>query len=204
MKRLMLFALVAGLFLALLGCGDSNRTEPQVFVTDILSNKAFDGDIEVTQTSTIFTQGADTIFVGIDPVSLSESRAFLDFSLSTVPSNAVINSATLSIFINSIEFRGALGAVPIRIDLISYDPARLVESDFFRTPALSTTIQPPIGPADVQNDVTVDITPLIIEAQRLGLPALQLRLVAENLSTAAGLVAIDERSFAPLLTVEYF
>ncbi|WP_243373596.1 hypothetical protein [Geotalea sp. SG265] len=200
MKKLVM-AILLLLLTITAGCGD-HRNEPQLFTTDILSNQAFDGDIEVSSTTTSITQGADNVFVGIDPVAVSETRGFLDFSLDTIPVNAVIQSATLSIFINNITFLGPTGTIPVQIDLVNYDPQKLLEGNFFQPPILSTSFQPPLNLNDIGKDVAIDITPLMAEAQRQRLSALQLRL--RSLTKAAGLVEIDEKTVAPLLTVSYF
>jgi hypothetical protein len=204
MKKLLLVTVLAGLLLALVGCGD-HHSEPQLFTTDVLSNKAFDGDIEVSSTQpTLITQNADNVFVGLDPVAGSETRGFLDFSLGKIPVNAVIESATLSIFINNITFLSPTGTIPIQVDLVSYDPLNLIGGDFNQVSILSTSFQPALNLSDVGKDVVIDITPLMAEAQRqrLRLGALQLRL--SSLSTAAGVVEINETTVAPLLTVSYF
>ncbi|ACM21189.1 lipoprotein, putative [Geotalea daltonii FRC-32] len=215
MKRLLLAPILVLILITMTGCGDDHRNEPQLFFTQILSNAALDGDIErnpAAGTLTITQGNTESVFVGVDPVTGTEFRAFLDFSLTGaggVPLNAIINSATLNISINNLDPRTA--TIPIRIDLISFAPPTLLGDDFDRTlqPALATTtIQPPIGPADFGQNVAIDITSLMVEAQRLGLPTLQLRLLPD--SPILGLVEINDTTgvnrgiLAPLLEVEYF
>jgi hypothetical protein len=92
------------------------------------------------------------------------------------------------------------------IDLISFQPPALIESDFDRL------AQPPLltmpfdfFTSDEGTFVVMDVTALMDEAQIEGLPDFQLRLLLDFFA-AAGLVEIDDAaaSTAPLLTVTYF
>ena len=59
---------------------------------------------------------------------------------------------------------------------------------------------------DVNNFVRIDVTSLMVEAQRLGLRDLQLRFLLDFVPGAAGLVEFDDGLVAgnrPLLTVVY-
>ena len=93
---------------ALPGCGH-DHAQPVVPAqgTEILSDAGFDGDIEKNQAGTIIiTQGsAQSVFAGVEPSTLSEFRAFLDFPLSDVPFNAVIVYAELDIVITALSCR---------------------------------------------------------------------------------------------------
>lgn len=203
MKRFISLSCIVVLALVLFGCGSSSPPPP-LFSTQVLSNAALDGGIErdpLTSTLTITQGNPGSVFVGFDPVTGTETRAFLDFSLSSVPVNAAINSATLNIFVNSIRFAGAPTNIRVSVDLVSFDPPTLIGSDFSRPYIVTIPITPPLAAADIGQDVPVDITPLMVEAQRQRLPALQLRLVAE---TAGGLVEINDTTVAPQLTVTYF
>ena len=65
---------------------------PPTFEARILSNPTYDGDIELaSNVYTISQNNLTSVFAGIDPVTGSETRAFLNFSLSAVPRNAFIN-----------------------------------------------------------------------------------------------------------------
>src|SRR5512133_3603018 len=152
MKRSLLTAIIVCLILALTGCGSDNHDASPIFVTQIVSDPAFDGDIEQTALDVfIVTQGmiptVQSVFAGINPVTLTESRAFLDFHLGGaqgVPSDAIIESAFLDIFISSIQPLN--GTIPIRIELVSFQPPNLIPTDFNRTdqpPLVFTTIEPP-------------------------------------------------------------
>ncbi|HKT73023.1 MAG TPA: hypothetical protein VJQ47_09050, partial [Steroidobacteraceae bacterium] len=67
------------------GGGDGDRG-PQTFITRILSDSSYDGDIQQTGPGTyVVTQGmsstVQSVFAGIDPGGGTEYRAFLDFPL---------------------------------------------------------------------------------------------------------------------------
>ena len=220
MRRIFLAALFTSVILILAGCGGGSSTP--TFVSQILSDPTFDGDIAkdpITGAYTV-TQGmsatVQSVFAGIDPVTGVEYRSFLDFPLTGaggVPGNAVILSATLDIFINSIQPQPLTGTIPIRIDLVSFQPPTLVGTDYERTlqPALATTtIIPPIAQADFGKHVTVDVTALMVEAQRLGLADFQVRIMEDLVTTPPGLIEINDTTganqavLAPQLQVTYY
>ncbi|MDB6088811.1 MAG: putative lipoprotein [Gammaproteobacteria bacterium] len=219
---------VAWAVLGLAGCGGDvgvgvgvglGNSAPPTIVTHIYSDPQFDGDIEQTapNTSTI-TQGmsptVQSVLVGIDPVALTEFRAFLDFPLGGpggVPGNAVIDSAFLEVFIDDLQSSG--GSLPVLVDLVSFQPPTLVATDFDRAqqpPLASTRISPPISHSDVGAYVTVDVTSLVAEAQRLGLPDFQVRIMEDLGPAIPALMAIDDTTGAnraaraPVLTVTYY
>ena len=128
-----------------------------------------------------------------------------------MPGNAIIASAFLDIFVTSIS--PANGIIPIRIELVSFQPPTLLPSDFERTlqpPLKFTTIVPPINSADVGAHVNVDVTPLMVEAQRLGLSNFQVRIMEDLGPVSPGLIEINDTTganratLAPLLSVTYF
>ncbi len=221
MKRIVGGILLAIVALTMLGCGSGSSPPPQV-VTQIVSDPTQDGDITKATPSSVpaIVQGmggsVQSVFAGIDPLTLAESRAFLDFPLTGaggVPGNAVIVSATLDIVINSIQPQPLVGTIPIRIDLVSFQPPALVGTDYDRTsqPALATlTISPPISQADFGQHVAVDVTPLMVEAQRLGLLNFQVRILEDFGPVNPGLIEINDTTganrgvLAPLLEVTYF
>lgn len=222
MKKLFLAALAAAAFmiLALAGCGDGgyHRQRPSV-VTTILSDPVFDGDIQkspATGAVTVTQGSTQSVFAGIHPSSGVEFRAFLDFHLTGangVPGDAIIDSAFLDIVINSIIPQPLTGTVPIRIDLVSFQPPNLLGSDFDRAlqPALATvTVNPPISQADFGRHITVDVTPLMVEAQRLGLLDFQVRLMEDLGFVTPGLIEVvdttgaNRSTLAPILEVTYF
>jgi hypothetical protein len=205
--------------LFLTGCGGGDDDGPESFTTHILSDPAFDGDIEqVTPDTYTVTQGmssaVQSVLVGIDPVGGTEFRAFLDFPLggpNGIPADAIIDEAFLEIFINSLD--PITGRLPVRIDLVEFQPPTLVSTDFSRSaqPALaSITITPDIDRQDVGTYVPIDVTPLMREAQRLGVADFQVRIMEDLGPAIPVLMNIDDStganrdSRAPLLTVTYF
>jgi hypothetical protein len=215
MKKLLVAALMMCTILALYGCGDGGGgSTPTVISTQILSRPAYDGDIKFAPPNVFtVTQGnIPSVLAGIDPVTGSEFRAFLHFPLTGaggVPGSAIIESATLDIFIDSISILPAASSIPIRIELVSFTPPTLLASDYDRIiqPALAiATIIPPISRADVLRHVTVDVTSLMVEAQRRGLANFQIRILEDDGFVFPGLIEIDDTTInrAPLLTVTYF
>lgn len=218
MGKKVLTSILLFMILVLAGCGDGGGGPPLI-LTQILSDPAFDGDIRKDPATGAFTvtQGnTQSVFAGVNPTTGAEYRAFLDFPLTGaggVPGNAVIHSAFLDIDINSIQPQPLAGTIPIRIDLVSFQPPTLVATDYDRTlqPALATTtIIPPIAQADFGNHVPVDVTSLMVEAQRQGLADFQVRILEDFGATAPGLVEINDTtganrpSLAPLLQVTYY
>lgn len=197
--------------LALLGCGGGGSSSPPAFVTQILSDPVLDGDItkSSTDTYTIAQGNILSLFAGIDPVSLAESRSFLDFPLSGpggVPSNAIIVSATIELFIK--DFRSTATTIPMRIELVSFSSVLQV-ADYDSSPLVGTFIRFQLFQSDVDRHVIVDVTPLMEEAQRLGLANLQLRVMEDLGPVIPGLVEIEDTTgpnrdaLAPLLEVAY-
>src|SRR5689334_4325775 len=120
--RIALIALACGLA-GLSGCGGGDGHDSRdAFTTHILSDPSFDGDIEQTSSTTFtVTQGMSTtvqsVLAGIDPNGGTEFRAFLDFPLggsNGVPANAVIDSASLEIYIDDLQ--PITGQLPVRVD----------------------------------------------------------------------------------------
>ncbi len=143
MNNLRSFTLaIAYAAISLTGCGGGDggySPPPPAVTTQIQSDPGFDGDIEQTSPiSFTVTQGmsptVQSVFAGIDPVARTEFRAFLDFPLvgpGGVPGDAVIDSAFLDIYINSLQPN--IGTIPILIELVSFQPPTLLETDFDRT-----------------------------------------------------------------------
>lgn len=218
MKMTFLAALAAFIILTLTGCGSDHNDGPQLFVSSILSDANYDGDIKLDFTGalTIAQGNTESVFAGIDPINNDVYRAFLDFPLAGangVPGNAIIDSAYLEIFINSIEPQPLIGTIPVRVDLVSFQPPFLVETDFDRTlqPALATvTVNPPISSADFGQYITIDVTSLMIVAQRFGHLDFQVRILDDLGDVIPGLIEISDTTgenrsiLAPLLTVNYF
>lgn len=224
MKRRIAVVMMLLMILALTGCGSDSSTTvivtpPTVFTTQILSDPAIDGDIGVdTANNYSINQGmtptVQSVYAGIDPRTLTEYRAFLHFPLSGtggVPPNATIESASLDIFIYNIL--PTTGAIPIRIDLVEFQPPALIVSDFdtIIQPALSS-ISTSIFQSDYNKNVVIDVTALMREAQRLGLKDFQIRIMEPLGLVTPGRIEIDDttttvadrETFAPLLEVTYY
>jgi hypothetical protein len=214
--RIPLIAVACGI-LSLSGCGGGNDAAPQPVQTQILSDAQFDGDIEQTSQNTFtITQGmsssVQSVFAGIDPVAGTEFRAFLDFPLTgSVPGNASIDSAFLEFYVDDLQ--PASGKLPLRIDLVAFQPPTLIETDFDRTlqPALASVIvTPDISSSDIGHFVPVDVTALMVEAQRRRLVDFQVRIMEDLGPPIPVLMIIDDSTGAnratraPLLTVTYF
>lgn len=222
MKRLFLAAVSAFMILALTGCGDGGTSPPPLVVTNILSDPVFDGDIQKDPVtgSIIITQGmsptVQTVFAGINPFTGVESRAFLDFPLTGVggvPGNAIIDSAFLDIFLENITTLRLTDTIPLRIDLVSFQPPALDVSkfDIILQPALaSIRVTPSISQADFRRHVVIDVTPLMVVAQRLGHLDFQVRIMEDLGIVTPGLIEINDTTganrstLAPLLQVTYF
>jgi hypothetical protein len=218
--RLLAIAIACGA-ISLTGCGgnDGSSGPPPAITTQILSDAAFDGDIEQTSPTTFtVTQGmsenVQSVFAGIAPGALTEFRAFLDFPLTGaggIPGDAMIDSAFLDIHIDSLQ--PITGTIPILIELVSFQPPTLIDTDFDRTiqpPLAFIRVTPPFYQADVGTNVSIDVTSLLVQAQLLQLPDFQLRIM-EDLGPAIPVlieiddtIGVDRGTFAPLLTVTYF
>jgi hypothetical protein len=211
------FACVAA---SLSGCGGGDGSSPPPAITaTILSDSGFDGDIQQTSPTTFtVTQGmsatVQSVFAGIDPATLTEFRAFLDFPLTGtggVPGNARIESAFLDIYINSLQ--PSTATLPILIELVSFQPPTLIGTDFDRTiqpPLAYVRVSPPFTLADVGTNVSIDVTSMMVEAQQRGLVDFQVRIMEDLGPAIPGLIEINDTTganralHAPQLTVTYF
>jgi hypothetical protein len=198
---------------ALSGCHDGDAG-PLTTVTQILSDPAVDGDIakDVGVVPPVYTinHAADTgnVLAGISsPTSPIEFRGFLHFPLGGaggVPAGAGIASATLDIFVQSVTGASSFSLI---FDLVDFTPP-LIATDFEETslpPLASRTV--PFGIGDAGQEVIVDVTGLMQEAQRLGLPAFQVRILLSFYDPAGQVGIVDlsgSTTTAPLLQVEYF
>jgi hypothetical protein len=205
--------------LCLVGCGSSSTgVVTQPIVTQILSNPGFDGDIEQTSpTSYTVTQGmsasVQSVLAGIDPTSRTEFRAFLNFPLggpAGVPLNAIIDSAFLEVLIDNVL--PGNGSVPIRVELVAFQPPTLIGTDFDRTalpPLGAVLISGNVTVADIGHFVPVDVTSLMIRAQQRGVVDFQVRIMEDLGPAIFTLIVIDDPitfdrpQRAPLLTVTY-
>jgi hypothetical protein len=155
-----------------------------IISASILSDQPTDGDIAfdpVLRSFTI-TQGPSTLLFGIDSDSRNrpEYRAFLDFPLDgstlqpDIPLEASIISATLTVFVNFVDFAGT---VPVLLDLVEYSvaPGGLNSGDFSSAPLAVQSFD--IFDFDAGRDVAIDVTALMATAQSLALDDFQVRFV---------------------------
>jgi hypothetical protein len=156
---------------------------PGTVFAAILSDQPTDGDIAFDPVlgSFTITQGPDTLLFGIDSASPNqpEFRAFLDFPLDgstgepAIPPNAAIVSATLTVFVNFVDFAAS---VPVLLDLVQYSViAGLAPGDFDSLPLAIRAFD--IFNSDTGRDVAIDITPLMTVAQARGLADFQVRFL---------------------------
>jgi hypothetical protein len=216
------FAIViACVAISLAGCGGGGVSGgyPQPITTQIVSDAGFDGDIEQSSPTTFTViQGmsprVQSVFAGINPGTLTEFRAFLDFPLTGpggVPGSAMIESAFLDIHIDNLL--PTTGTILILIELVSFQPPTLIETDFDRTiqpPLAFVVASPPFFSTDIGTNVSIDVTDLMVQVQQLQLPDFQVRIMEDLGPAIPVLLEIDDTtganraSLAPLLTVTYF
>jgi hypothetical protein len=149
----------------------------------IFSDQPSDGDIEFDRIrgSFIITQGPSTLLFGIDSAAGNrpEFRAFLDFPLDgstgedAIPLDAVIVSATLTIFVDFVDFAAR---VPVLLDLVEYSVVLgLAPADFDSFPLGGLAFD--LFAVDAGNDVQIDVTGLMRQAQQLALNDFQVRFL---------------------------
>jgi hypothetical protein len=207
MRKIGILGLVGVLALVLAGCwGGDDRT---TVVIRSFSDQPVDGDIGFTAPNTFSISQADitkNVLYGIDSGG-TEFRAFLDFPLDgsngggIVPLGATIVSADIEIYVNNVSFSSSVRTL---LDLVPFPVTGLTSVDFDSTPFLTRT---PFNllPSDINNFVRIDVTSLMVEAQRRGVRDLQLRFLLDLIPGASGLVELDDDAVgrAPLLTVEF-
>ncbi|WP_224958537.1 DNRLRE domain-containing protein [Geomonas subterranea] len=205
MKKRILWLVLAAVLVALAGCGGEDRP---LFREVIPSTVTLDGEIvDVGGIRTLtFADTVTGIYAGVDPATDDVYRSFLHFPLTTIPGDALISSATLSIVVKSVDLLPPASTIPIVVELVSFGPP--LEAAYFNLPAVvATSITPPISINDATHRIDIPVTSLMVEAQRQGLNNFQVRLRQENdFAITAGLMQIDESSVTnePRLIVFYF
>ena len=194
------------------GCGGGEA--PVLFSADIPSNRAADGFVTRTvppgaENAVILALDNGAVQAGIDPATLSESRAFLDFPLdgaAGVPPGARIQSAVVHLFVSRID-----AASEFRFPLVleNVPPFAPLDASDFDAPAVSAvSVTQEISPTrDSGNFVYIDVGPLLREAIGGGLRRLDLRVSPGVPAAASGLVVIEDAGIfdtAPRLQVQYF
>ena len=217
MKKFRTLCVIAAVMISITACGggggggggDSSRP---IFVAQIFSDQPTDGDIAFDPVRKIFTitKGPQTLFFGIDDSdpNLPEYRAFLDFPLDgstggdIVPADAVIVSATLELFLNEVSFATT---VPTLLDLVPYPLSGLRQQDFDSPPLMFRQLN--FFRSDQGKPVSIDVTSLMREAQRLRLSDFQLRFLLDFSTSTFGFVGIVDLPnviiTAPVLNVQY-
>ncbi|MDO8739767.1 hypothetical protein [Candidatus Deferrimicrobium sp.] len=207
MRKIWILGLVGVLALVLAGCGGED--DRFTVVIRSLSDQPVDGDIGFTAPSTFSISQANVtknVLYGIDSGG-TEFRAFLDFPLDgstgggVVPLGAVIVSADIEVFVDNVSISPT---VPTLLDLVTFPITGLTSGDFNSTPLL-TRSPFNILSSDINHSVRIDVTSLMVEAQRRGDSNLQLRFLLDLVPGASGLVQLDDSvaATAPLLTVEF-
>ena len=214
-------ALAIGVVCALLwlaGCQDKGVRIPPSVESHILSDLHYDGDIEQTSPTTfLVTQGMtptiQSVLAGIDPLAHTEFRAFLNFPLGGpggVPANAIIDWAYLEVLVLNVMPRN--GSIPIRVELVEFQPPTLVASDFDRTalpPLGAVVVSGDVTAADIGQYVPVDVTPLMLLAQQRGVIDFQVRILEDlgppsfTLMEIDNPITSDRPDRAPLLEVTW-
>jgi len=178
---------------------------PFISVTaNILSDPLSDGDIAFDPVDSIFTitTGAATLFFGVDSSdgNLPEYKAFMTFPLDGVtgydvlPLGAVIESATVELFITQVSFADT---VPTFLDLIQYEFQNLGQNpalDFSAAVIDFQTLN--FYSTDPGIFVLIDIAPLVQTAQNLALLDFQIRLSLAGGVPTAGVQAAVPRAAA--------
>jgi hypothetical protein len=156
---------------------------PGSIVATILSDHPADGDIAFDPFLGTFTitQGASSLLFGVDSADPNrpEYRAFLDFPLDgstggpVIPLNANILSATLTVFVNFVDFAAT---VPVLLDLVQYSVfAGLTPGDYSSIPLAGRSFD--IFDFDAGRDVSTDVTSMLLEAQARALTDFQVRFL---------------------------
>lgn len=201
MRKIGILVLVGVFAVILAGCGGGGDDFHSLFIQSP-SDQFADGDIGFTPPGQFTIAQADAtgnVLYGVDSGG-TEFRAFLSFPLDEVPLNAVILSADIEIFVNDVSFASS---VPTLIDLVPFPVTGLTSFDYDSIPLL-TRSPFNIFSSEINRSVLIDVTSLMVEAQRQGMANLQLRFLLD-LNATTGLVEIDDGAteFAPLLTVEF-
>lgn len=206
MKKGFLALMMLLVLLAVTGCGGGDGDDRTVITTEIESTLAFDGYIREDALGNLqITRAATSLFAGLNPSTPDEFRAFLDFSLGSVPLNAFIEQATLEIFVRDVVVPSPAGSVPMRIELLSFPPPFEAEDYDVAPEAGTSAIIFPILISDIGKFVRIDVTPFMRVAQARPLSRFQIRILQDFGTSLPGLVEIDDTNAnVPLLIVSYF
>lgn len=198
--------LASCLVMTLFGCGGGDSLPPPM-IAKVPSSLKYDGYIVKdggTYTTRLVTDlPLDARDVKVGFVGNAESRAFLHFPFAGVlPVGARIHKAYLNIFINDIRQREKIKFAVELLNLNNY-----VLQDWYWSndamPFLKGVDTDLLNPEDINRKVPLEVTSLVVEAQRLQLSAFQFRLLVEDSSR---LVEIHERyqEQSPELEIQYY
>jgi len=211
MRKQIGFGVAAILALVLAGCGGGGAGRT-VVVFDILSaGGTLDGDItldSVTQTYSPFfsSDPPNTVLVGEDPIVAGvDSRGFITFPITTIPSRATILSATVFLPILRVDLISP-PSVSLLVDMVVFPPldsllTQIALANVYDTPPILLGPSIEVRPGDAGSDRLFDATDPLIEARSRGFADLQFRLIG-----SFGQVVIDDLDpggLTPLLRVEY-
>ena len=99
------------------------------------------------------------------------------------------------------------------VELVSIQPPTLLGTEFDRAqlpPLAAARVTPEFAQGDIGTNVSLDVTSLMVEAQRRGLLDFQIRVMEDLGPAIPVLMEIDDDTgsdralYAPLLTVTYF
>jgi len=221
MRKIVILGLVGVLALFLAGCGGGGNSEP-VVTTFIDSDLTLDADLTLDLVgggtpllALASTNGNVLAGVTVDPggTPVADTRGFLIFPLSSVPLNASIRFASVTVFLNQVTLGISFLPTPFFIDLIDTTafPPPVQPTDY--SVALAATRTFDFINSDQGKLVEIVVTSLMQEAQARGLPSFEVRLGFDedafnaDINTTRGLVEIDDRVLAPsqrpFLTVDY-
>ena len=228
MKKRCSLVIATLLVLALMGCGHEDHHDHVVVaptVAEIFSDPTLDGDLTKDLATGLI--GAPTVasntgnvLAGIDvsPVTgvpISESRGFLIFPLAPLPSNASIQFASITVFVNNVSFvTSSTAPIPFlldSIDTVAFPPP-IVSGDFDSAFLMSRSLS--FFGRDAGTFVEINVTSLLADAQTRLLPQFEVRFLFDQSqflndpTTTQGLIEIDDKatntSRAPNLHVEFF
>jgi hypothetical protein len=208
MKKFIYGVLILSLLFVIGGCGgDDDHDGPRVITETFFSDPVSDGEIQFTPPNGYTVrQDLISLLAGEDPLVTDEYRAFLDFPLGRLPLDAVVEEATLSLVIRSVDAVPPSASIPIVLELVAYPPAALGAADYDRAPLIPQTVGRFISNADVSPSgtrrVSFDVTPFVEEVQARNRD-FQVRIRQDG-GAVPGVVEIDDDLYPPQLTVSYF
>jgi hypothetical protein len=220
MRKIGILGLVGVLALVLTGCGGGSGPAIQTQFID----SSFSVDADITRDigtgiigAPIAASSTGSVLAGVTldaaGTPTADTRGFLNFPLGTIPVNASIRFASVTVFLNRVTLRNTSLGSPFFLDLIdtvSFPPP-IVSADY--SAAFAATRSFDFLNTDQGIFVEIDVTSLMLEAQRRVLPSFEIRFGFDeatflaDLTKTRGIVEIDEGTVVPsqkpFLTVDY-